>query len=202
MPGTPVWKGGGGALRILCEGCPVYTGYARYENSNLVSRNYSIRTYCTSSNSNLVNRTYCPKPNNRVLIELTTLYRIDFDFFRNCRTFWKQISTINPCFDFKHFANIKGHHVFSAQCDLPKNSIILWKESKSIFFTSAINKCYQEVRVLFSRATTFSFQYAQFRRSLYSDKMLAFQLRNFVFGSVRVRWFLQASRSNGNTFSL
>ena len=32
------------------------------ENSNLVSRNYSIRTYSTSSNSNLVNRTYCPKP--------------------------------------------------------------------------------------------------------------------------------------------
>ena len=28
---------------------------------NLVSRNYSIRTYCTSSYSNLVNRTYCPK---------------------------------------------------------------------------------------------------------------------------------------------
>ena len=41
---------------------PVYTGYARYENSDLVSRNYSIRTYCTSSTSNLVNRTYCPKP--------------------------------------------------------------------------------------------------------------------------------------------
>ena len=52
---------GGGGLRILCAGCPVYTGYARYENSNLVSRNYSIRTYCTSSNSNLVNRTHCPK---------------------------------------------------------------------------------------------------------------------------------------------
>ena len=52
----------GGALRILCEGYPVYTGYARYENSNLVSRNYSSRNYCTSSNSNLVNRTYCPKP--------------------------------------------------------------------------------------------------------------------------------------------
>ena len=46
----------------MCKGCPVYTGYARYENSNLVSRNYSIRTYCTSSNSNLVNRTYCPRP--------------------------------------------------------------------------------------------------------------------------------------------
>ena len=53
---------GGGAFRTLCGRCPVYTGYAQYENSNLVSRNYSIRAYCTSSNSNLVNRTYCQKP--------------------------------------------------------------------------------------------------------------------------------------------
>ena len=44
------------------EGCPVYSGYARYEKLNLVSGNYSIRIYRTSSNSNLVNRTYCPKP--------------------------------------------------------------------------------------------------------------------------------------------
>ena len=51
----------------MCEGCPVYTGYARYETSDLVSRNYSFRTYCTSSNSNLVKRTYCPKPQKRVL---------------------------------------------------------------------------------------------------------------------------------------
>ena len=38
----------------LCdgEGKRAYTGYARYKNSNLVSRNYSIRIYSTSSNSN------------------------------------------------------------------------------------------------------------------------------------------------------
>ena len=47
---------------MLSEECPGYSGYAQYENSNLVSRNYSIRTYCTNSNSNLENRTYCPKP--------------------------------------------------------------------------------------------------------------------------------------------
>ena len=52
---------GGGALRILGEGCPVYTGYTRYENSKLVSRNYSIRTYCTSSNSKLSKSNLLPE---------------------------------------------------------------------------------------------------------------------------------------------
>ena len=44
-----------------------------------MSRNYSIRTNCTSSNSNLVNRTYWPKPseivNIFVAVEGGTLWR-------------------------------------------------------------------------------------------------------------------------------
>ena len=40
---------------------PVYNGYARYETLNLVSRNYSIRTYCTSSISILLPEAICSR---------------------------------------------------------------------------------------------------------------------------------------------
>ena len=67
--------------------------------------------------------------------------------------------------------------------------------------TLAISKCYEKVRVLFFRATTRSSpQLLQFRRSRSIGKTVAFQLREFVFEPVRIRFFSSILKQFVSTF--